>query len=63
MRFYQYACSMGHAHDEYRATEDRNKPVKCIHCGLQMVLQIQPVSGIVRSPAVPRRVKIARRAQ
>jgi hypothetical protein len=55
MRFYQYKCDMGHVREEYRATEDRHAPVKCEKCGSEMALQVFPVAGIVRSPAVPRR--------
>lgn len=55
MRFYQYACRGGHTQEEFRATEDRNYPVKCKQCKRQMTLQITPVAGIVRAPAVPRK--------
>lgn len=55
MPLYSYKCPKPKClgtHAELRTIEERHDGPLC-HCGTKMELQIDPVRGIVKNPAVP----------
>lgn len=56
MPLYVYKCeTCGRLKEDIRLIEERHDGPKCEHCVLpKMVLQISPVRGFVKNPAVAR---------
>jgi putative FmdB family regulatory protein len=55
MPLYQYLCPKCHRQTEdIRCVADRQDAPRCYFCGGPTLLQISPVPGHVKDPAVPR---------
>lgn len=53
---YVYVCSKCKDRcEESRRVDLRSIGPKCQDCNVEMELEIQPVNGVVRNPAVPKR--------
>jgi putative FmdB family regulatory protein len=58
MPIYSYRCAdCGLVREEIRCIKDRDRKITCEKCGTPARREITPVTGIVKNPAVPRRVK------
>lgn len=58
MPLYTYECAPCKATDmEMRLVDERHDTPICFRCKRAMKLVVTPVAGIVKNPAVPRRVK------
>lgn len=56
MPLYSYHCKPCDASRlDVRKIDERHNGPKCDRCRRKMVLQVSPVSGVVKNPAVPRR--------
>lgn len=56
MPIYSYRCDCGQVREEIRCIKDRDKKLFC-DCGTPMRREQTPVTGIVKNPAVPKKVK------
>lgn len=55
MPLYSYTCAdCDRTRQEMRLIADREDVLPCESCGQPMKLEISPVAGIVKNPAVPR---------
>lgn len=55
MPLYSYKCPLcGWHKEDMRRIEERHDGPHCWHDGTQMELQLDPVRGSVKNPAVPR---------
>lgn len=58
MPIYEYKCSScRRTRTEIRSVEDRRRGAPTCRCGAWMALQVSPVAGVVRNPAVAKRKK------
>lgn len=56
MPLYAYKCDVCKAEaQDVRKIDERHDGPRCHRCGAVMVLQVSPVAGIVKNPAVPRK--------
>lgn len=56
MPLYVYKCDVCKAEaQDVRTIAERHDGPRCHRCGAVMVLQVSPVAGIVKNPAVPRK--------
>lgn len=58
MPLYDYECAQcDTSTQEMRKIDERHEAPECYVCKQSMKLMLAPVRGIVKDPAVPRRVK------
>lgn len=54
MPLYSYLCRCGFQREDIRCVAERHDAPQCDRCKSLMTLQVDPVRGFVRNPAVPR---------